>query len=83
VSKTYKHTDEQPAKSQSIEQDNECEGEASCINEGSNEANVFGSTSNNGDFNSDIDIDQSIEQSNTCSGGSVCSNFASNVANIG
>src|ERR671915_379295 len=68
---------------QDIDQSNECDGEASCSNEGTNEANVLGSISDYGGFDSDVDIDQSIEQSNACSGGSICSNFASNVVNIG
>jgi hypothetical protein len=70
---------------QSIQQSNECTGEASCSNEGRNEANVLGysSASDDEDFGSDIDIGQSIEQSNTCSGGATCSNSASNVANVG
>ncbi|MGI8832227.1 MAG: hypothetical protein ACR2IS_06270, partial [Nitrososphaeraceae archaeon] len=70
---------------QSIKQSNECNGEASCSNEGSNEANVLGypSISDDEEFGSAIDIGQSIEQSNTCGGGATCSNQASNVANIG
>lgn len=67
---------------QHIQQKNEC-NEAECSNEGSNTANVFGSTHNDGDFDSDVDIDQSIEQSNSCSGDSICSNFAANMINVG
>jgi hypothetical protein len=68
---------------QHIQQKNECNEEAECSNEGSNTANVFGSTHIDGDFDSDVDIDQSIEQSSTCSGDSVCSNFANNMINVG
>jgi hypothetical protein len=72
---------------QSIVQSNECDGKASCSNEGHNEANVFGYSSatddEDYDLGSGVDISQSIEQSNSCGGSATCSNIASNVANMG
>ncbi|HET7149630.1 MAG TPA: hypothetical protein VFI73_14175 [Candidatus Nitrosopolaris sp.] len=67
---------------QSLAQLNDCSGGSTCVNSGSNNANInvgnYHGSSNPNYFK----IDQSLAQENRCSGGSTCVNSGSNNANI-
>ncbi|MDQ4013100.1 MAG: hypothetical protein M3146_05165 [Thermoproteota archaeon] len=70
---------------QSIEQSNECDGEASCSNEAKNEVDIkggSGSSDNSIIDGTDLNIDQFIGQSNTCGDEADCSNEGNNEANL-
>ena len=64
---------------QDIDQSNECSGNSTCNNEGSND-NFWGNSGGRSDSN--IDIGQSIEQSNECDDEASCSNEGTNEVNV-
>ena len=67
---------------QSLAQVNDCSGGSSCINSGSNNANIHVGNHHSSSNSNYAKIDQSTVQENHCSGGSTCINSGSNTANI-
>jgi len=68
---------------QSLSQENDCSKGSTCINSGSNNADLNIDQHHGVDSRDAFKIDQSLSQENDCSKGSTCINSGSNNINIG